>query len=237
VKPEFEKIDVAMKFTRTMEIDSHSEIIRVRVHADNQLLRSGVEAMLKPYKDIVILDAADLDAPVDVVVFVAGAASQVALMNDLPSSLVLVLPPGGKISALIAGVRGGACGAVSMDANDRELRTAVTAARQGAFYICPMLAAELRDTLETQQPGTDGAGPADQPPSLTERQISTLRLVALGLTHQQVARRLSLTTSTVDTYVKHIRSKLGVGNKADLTRKAIEYGLLDEHSRDCSGLS
>ena len=43
------------------------------------------------------------------------------------------------------------------------------------------------------------------------------------LTHRQA---LSLTETTVDTYVKRIRAKLSVGNKADLTRKAIALGLV-----------
>ncbi|MBY8889480.1 LuxR C-terminal-related transcriptional regulator, partial [Streptomyces sp. PTM05] len=49
-----------------------------------------------------------------------------------------------------------------------------------------------------------------------------------GLTHSQVARRMSLAETTVNTYVKRIRSKLNLGNKADLTRKAVQLGLLDE---------
>jgi ATP/maltotriose-dependent transcriptional regulator MalT len=52
---------------------------------------------------------------------------------------------------------------------------------------------------------------------------------AAGLTHRQIARRMMLTEATVSTYVKRIRNKLGVGNKADLTRKAFELGLFPEH--------
>jgi len=185
--------------------------------------------MLKPHEDIVILDHGDLEASVDVVVSVPGTADQAAaLVTDSPVSCVMVLPPGGEISTLIAGLRSGVRSAVSLDANDSELRTAVMAARQGAFYVCSMLAAELRAALEAWPPAADEAEPTGKLLPLTEREINTLRLIALGLTHQQVARKLSLTTATVDTYVKRIRWKLGVGNKADLTRKAIEYGLLDE---------
>jgi DNA-binding NarL/FixJ family response regulator len=41
---------------------------------------------------------------------------------------------------------------------------------------------------------------------------------------------MGLTEATVSTYVKRIRSKLNVGNKADLTRTAIELGLLHGES-------
>lgn len=56
---------------------------------------------------------------------------------------------------------------------------------------------------------------------LSEREEQVLRLIAHGLTHQQIATRLGISPHTVDTYVKRIRSKLGVGNKAELTRAAL----------------
>jgi DNA-binding NarL/FixJ family response regulator len=56
---------------------------------------------------------------------------------------------------------------------------------------------------------------------LSEREEQVLRLIAHGLTHQQIAMRLTISPHTVDTYVKRIRSKLGAGNKAELTRAAL----------------
>lgn len=56
---------------------------------------------------------------------------------------------------------------------------------------------------------------------LSEREEQVLRLIAHGLTHQQIATRLGISPHTVDTYVKRIRSKLGAGNKAELTRAAL----------------
>jgi DNA-binding NarL/FixJ family response regulator len=56
---------------------------------------------------------------------------------------------------------------------------------------------------------------------LSEREEQVLRQISSGLTHGQVARRLGISRHTVDTYVKRIRSKLGVGNKAELTRAAM----------------
>jgi DNA-binding NarL/FixJ family response regulator len=56
---------------------------------------------------------------------------------------------------------------------------------------------------------------------LSERECQVLRGIAQGLTHGQVARRLGISRHTVDTYVKRIRAKLCVGNKAELTRVAL----------------
>jgi DNA-binding NarL/FixJ family response regulator len=56
---------------------------------------------------------------------------------------------------------------------------------------------------------------------LSVREEQVLRQIAHGLTHGQIATRLGISPHTVDTYVKRIRSKLGVGNKAELTRAAL----------------
>jgi DNA-binding NarL/FixJ family response regulator len=56
---------------------------------------------------------------------------------------------------------------------------------------------------------------------LSERESQVLRQISRGLTHGQIATRLGISPHTVDTYVKRIRAKLGVGNKAELTRAAL----------------
>lgn len=57
--------------------------------------------------------------------------------------------------------------------------------------------------------------------NLSGREEQVLHYIACGFTHGQVARRLGISAHTVDTYVKRIRSKLAVGNKAELTRAAV----------------
>lgn len=64
---------------------------------------------------------------------------------------------------------------------------------------------------------------ADQ---LSPREQQVIRHIAGGLTHGQVARLLGISPHTVDTYVKRIRSKLDLGNKAELTRAAIDVGFV-----------
>lgn len=57
--------------------------------------------------------------------------------------------------------------------------------------------------------------------ALSSRESQVLAQIARGLTHGQIATRLGISPHTVDTYVKRIRIKLGVGNKAELTRFAL----------------
>ncbi|MGI5203985.1 response regulator transcription factor [Spirillospora sp. CA-108201] len=46
--------------------------------------------------------------------------------------------------------------------------------------------------------------------------------MADGYTHGQIARHLGISRHAVDTYVKRIRGKLKLGNKAELTRAAVQ---------------
>ena len=61
---------------------------------------------------------------------------------------------------------------------------------------------------------------------LSTRENEVLAHIAAGRTHDQVARILGISRHTVDTYVKRIRKKLGLGNKAELTRAAMERNCL-----------
>ncbi len=83
----------------------------------------------------------------------------------------------------------------------------------------------LRVWARSEEPGPAARSSAQPPPvtsgHLSDREEQVLRLIASGLTHGQIATRLGISPHTVDTYVKRIRSKLGVGNKAELTRAAL----------------
>ena len=79
----------------------------------------------------------------------------------------------------------------------------------------------LRTVAPVRLPAPARPDPACPPLSAREQQV--LAAIAGGLTHAQIARRLMIATATVDTYVARIRTKLGVGNKAELTRAALYH--------------
>jgi DNA-binding CsgD family transcriptional regulator len=62
-------------------------------------------------------------------------------------------------------------------------------------------------------------------PTLTDRELETLRHIAAGHTHLQAARAMGVSRHTVDTYLRRIRAKLGHTSTAELTRVAISLGL------------
>jgi DNA-binding NarL/FixJ family response regulator len=78
----------------------------------------------------------------------------------------------------------------------------------------------LAARLDTARP----VAPA-YPAGLSTREVDVLRLVAQGLTNQQVAERLYLSPRTVEQHLRSIYNKLGVSTRAAATRFAIEHRL------------
>ena len=138
--------------------------------------------------------------------------------------MLLIVDPAAPVD-LVASIRAGARGFVSSDVADAELATAINAVAAGAFYLM----GGLTDRLDGRraQPAAPNADARGNETVLGDREAQTLRLLASGYTHAQIGRRMGLTELTVNTYVKRIRVKLNAGNKAELTRKAIQLGYLN----------
>jgi DNA-binding NarL/FixJ family response regulator len=86
--------------------------------------------------------------------------------------------------------------------------------------------ARARSVLESVSADTaaDGRAPADNP--LTGREVQVLRLVADGLTNQEIAERLFLSDHTVHRHLSNILNKLSVGSRAAAVGRATREGLL-----------
>jgi DNA-binding NarL/FixJ family response regulator len=156
-----------------------------------------------------LADAALIDidalAPYDLThITEAAKATPVLILNNE------VLPDGGPY------LRAGASGVVSKRATPERIVKAVHAVTSGA-KICDDNGFE---SPTAERPAVPDGGEAASH-RLSEREDQVLRQIARGLTHGQIATRLGISPHTVDTYVKRIRAKLGVGNKAELTRAAL----------------
>jgi DNA-binding NarL/FixJ family response regulator len=122
---------------------------------------------------------------------------------------VLLLGRLTETDVLMQYLRAGASGFVDRSTEVENLYTAVRAVANGGVHW----------TFDRPVESAPNPRAADTVLSPRERQV--LRQIAGGLTHGQVARRLGISPHTVDTYVKRIRSKLDIGNKAELTRAAL----------------
>ena len=64
------------------------------------------------------------------------------------------------------------------------------------------------------------------PDGFTPREVEVLRLVAQGMTNEQVANQLVISPRTVDTHLTSIYGKIGVSSRSAATRYAMEHHLV-----------
>ncbi|MFF9479615.1 response regulator transcription factor [Streptomyces sp. NPDC014733] len=212
-----------------------SNCARIAIIEHQNLVRHGLERVLSqsPRLDVVSAVGRVQDFPFDVpppdAILYGPPVHDCAAESELPAQTlarlvacapVLLVSDFHRPYRVLEAVRAGALGCVTGRVDDEELLRAVDTVVSGGFHLSSTLVPRLQSEL--QQPG--GA----EPRSLARRELEALRLLAEGLTHSQIGRRMGLTEATVSTYVKRIRTKLNVGNKADLTRTAIELGLLHD---------
>jgi DNA-binding CsgD family transcriptional regulator/N-acetylneuraminic acid mutarotase len=69
-------------------------------------------------------------------------------------------------------------------------------------------------------------------PSLSERELEVLKLVATGATNNQVARDLSISVNTVKVHLNNIFTKLGVQSRTEASLYAVRHGWIDVRRAD-----
>ena len=117
-------------------------------------------------------------------------------------------------------LKAGAAGYITKDSPRAELAGAVQKVLEGGRYVSPALAEKLVVDLETG---------ADVPPHqlLSGREFEVTRLIASGKTVSEIAELLSLSDKTISTYRARALEKMGMKTNAELTRYAIQNGLVD----------
>jgi DNA-binding NarL/FixJ family response regulator len=133
--------------------------------------------------------------------------------------VVLVLSAHGERSDVLAAMSAGASGYLTKDADIDEIQRAVRQVAAGNSYVSPTLAAYLLDSSRARYT------PVQLPLSDRERQV--LALLADGGRDQDIADRLSISVRTVRSHLDRIREKTGRRRRPELTRLAIEKGIVN----------
>jgi DNA-binding NarL/FixJ family response regulator len=123
---------------------------------------------------------------------------------------------------VLPALKAGAAGYVLKRAPDDSLIQAIRVVHAGQIYTDPRISDVLVDDMRRQ---ADGA-PSDPFDTLTEREREVLVLLAQGKTYQQVAETLFISVKTVDFHRTKLMRKLGLSNRAELTRFAMQRGLI-----------
>jgi two-component system, NarL family, invasion response regulator UvrY len=143
-----------------------------------------------------------------------------SIRAEFPKLPLLVLSAHPEDQYAVRVVRAGAMGYLTKESAEADLVEAIRRVASGKRFLTRALAEALLDAL-------DADPDADPHAALSDREYQVLRLLASGLTVGGIAERLSLSVKTVSTYRARLLQKMGMSNNAELTRYALENGLVD----------
>jgi len=138
-----------------------------------------------------------------------------------PQARILVLTSFATDDKVFPAIKAGALGYLLKDSSPEELVQAIQHVHRGEPSLHPTIA--RRVLQELSQPEEPEKPPTSDP--LTEREVEVLRLVARGLSNQQIANQLLISEATVRTHVSNILSKLHLASRIQAALYALDKGL------------
>jgi DNA-binding NarL/FixJ family response regulator len=207
--------------------------LNVVVVDDHPIARGGIRLMLGTAGDIAVVGEAGT-AP-DAMTVIAACKVDVALVDislpgqsglDLlrmlrarrPEIAVLMLSTHPEETYALRALRNGAAGYLTKDISIGSLVAAVRKAASGGKYFSPALGERLVLQLH--------GGAIGGHEGLSKREFEVMVRLATGEAGRAIGAALSLSPKTVSTYRSRIFDKLGMHSDAELTRYAMEEGLI-----------
>ena len=186
---------------------------RVEIVGEASNGRDAVRLCRELLPDIVITDVAMPE--------LNGIEAARLILEQSPRTRIIVVSMHSSRRFIVGMLKAGAVGYLLKDCAFQELRDAISAVLDRKVYLSPAIAGILVDQV-TRQGEIDKA----DLPELTPREIEVLQLLTEGKKASEVARQLHLSVKTVQTHRRNIMEKLDLHNLADLTKYAIQKGLI-----------
>jgi DNA-binding NarL/FixJ family response regulator len=209
--------------------------IRVLVADDHMIVRAGIRHVVESEPDLEVVGEAASGAEAlslastllpDVVVLdismpdQSGLEVAAHLRQGAEPPRVLILSMHDNPEYVLESVRAGAHGYLLKDTAGTELRDAIRAVWRGDSYFSPPVASRLTAAVRDEHANNHAL---DQ---LTSREREVLRGVAQGHTNKEIAADLGISHRTVETHRESLMRKLKIKTVAELTRFAIEAGII-----------
>lgn len=210
--------------------------IRILVVDDESVVREGVVAILSYQTDIEVvaeakngLEALELARKTnpDVVLLDMvmpkqdGLTTIPKLKEVVPDAKILVLTSFAEADRVYQTIKAGALGYLLKDATRVQLLQAIRDVANGQASIHPSVALKVIHEIDHPSEMMYTSEP------LTPRELDTLRLIANGLSNQEIAQAMAVHERTVAKYVSSILSKLHLANRTQVALYAIREGLAE----------
>ncbi|GGX71332.1 response regulator transcription factor [Streptomyces fructofermentans] len=213
---------------------------RVVVADDQTVVREGIVMLLGLLPGIEVVGAAaDGDEAVrlvaeldpDVVLMdlrmprCDGVEATARIRAEYPRTQVVVLTTFDDDASLFPALGAGARGYLTKDADGDEIVRAVRSVLSGDAGLSPSIQRRLLERLSGPEPAEpERSAPAAD--GLTARETEVLVLIADGLSNQEIARALHVSTATVKTHINNLFAKTGIKDRSQAVRYAFRNGLV-----------
>ena len=204
--------------------------IKVVIADDHALFREGLKRILSLEKDVLVVGEA---ARGDEVSKVVDRTRPDVLLLDLKmpkgdvvqtllevgeknsATKVLILTAFSEDENILNAAKSGAKGYVLKGVSSATLVQAIKTVYEGGFWVDKeMSSADAFEEIVQSQSGNYGGEPVNEATKhLTKREVEILRLVAEGLTNEEIGKRIFISEKTVKTHLTNIFDKLKVNNR------------------------
>ena len=192
-------------------LDAEASILVVG-EAEDGLQTVQMAEQLKP--DVVIVDM--------MMPRLNGLEAIRQITSRVPNTRCIVLSMQSADPYIVQALKAGASGYVLKDSGPSEVIGAIHQVLSGKRYLSPQLSEKLID-LFVAKVEVEVLDPYN---SLTAREREVMQLAAEGLSNNDIADQLSISTRTVEQHRQNMMNKMDFKNQTDLIRFALKRGIL-----------
>jgi two-component system, NarL family, response regulator LiaR len=213
--------------------------VRVLIADDHAIVRKGIRALLSEAGGFeVVAEVGDGQEAVlraeetrpDVILMdllmpvMDGIEATRQITRRQPGARILVLTSFAADNKVFPAIKAGASGYLLKDSSPEDLVRAIRQVHRGEPSLHPVIARKLLQEIATP-PELQPA-----PEALTAREMAVLRLIAEGLSNQEIADRIMVSEPTVRAHVSRILGKLHLASRTQAALYAVREGLTDAAS-------
>ncbi len=210
--------------------------IRVVLADDHKIVRDGLRSLVEKQPDMEVIGEADNGRmalelvkqlrPTVVVMDIAmpdlnGIEATRQIVAEVPGIKVVALSMHSDRQFVVRMLEAGASGYLLKNGAFKELARAIHTVVAGQTYLCPEITGVVLEELVHNLPQNGSSAHT----VLTPRQREVLQLLAEGNNTKQIALRLHVSVSTVETHRRQIMDKLELFSLAELVKYAIRQGI------------
>ncbi len=219
-----------------------NNIITVLIVDDHKIIRDGIKSLLEDVPNIKIIGEASNG--VEAIEFFKNQFAEVVIMDirmpemsgiettkylteNYPNVKILALTMHDEEAFISKMLQAGASGYLLKNVGKEEFVTAIQKIFKGENYFSLEVATKMMTKFMPNKNNDDIDINKDNDNSqLTKREIEVIKLIAEGLTSQDIADKLFISPRTVDTHRRNLLQKLNVKNTAELIKYAIKHNIV-----------